>query len=162
MVDRRHFGIHRHRPAADAVHVALVKLAVAPALGSIRTPDGLHLIATKGKDDLVLVRGDHTGEWHCQVVAQRLVREEARHLRRRPARRFVRMGRGLAGRIHDLERGGSEVARGELGRLEQLTQGGLQTGPALEDAEEQAIAFLAVLLPSSTCVFSTAGVSSGS
>ena len=55
------------------VHVALVELAVAALLGTVRTPYRLDLETLEGEGNLVLMLHHEAGKGHCEVVAQALL-----------------------------------------------------------------------------------------
>ena len=81
--DGHHLGVHRQRPASDAIHIALVKLPVSSTLRSLGAPDRLHLVPSKRQNQLALVGGDDASEGHRQVVAQGLIRRGCAKGRRR-------------------------------------------------------------------------------
>src|SRR5262249_27887294 len=62
------------RVAADHVHVALVELAEAAALGALAAPHLLDLVAAERERQLVGVLGDVAGQRHRQVEVQTHVR----------------------------------------------------------------------------------------
>ena len=67
------FSFDDGRACADAVNVALIELAEAPARGAVCAPDGLNLVTLEELRELVAVLRDDARERHRQVVAQREV-----------------------------------------------------------------------------------------
>ncbi len=115
---RQHLGLDGHRAAPDAIDVALVEFAIASPLRPIGAPDGLNLIAPKRQRQVVQMRRDHPRERHGQVIAQRHIGQLA----------CEQAGRALA-----------------LRQRHHRARRRFQLVAALEDAEQQTVAFFAVL-----------------
>ncbi|MNM88449.1 hypothetical protein D3C81_1006660 [compost metagenome] len=94
--DGQHLGVITDAQGvlADHVHVALVELAEAAALGALAAVDALHLVATEREGQVVLVLGHIAGQRHGQVEAQR-------HFRQAGAARLGGIGQ-CAGGLHEI------------------------------------------------------------
>ena len=62
----------QQRVCTDNIGIALVEFAVAPALGTVGTPDGLHLEASEGQGDFFAMHDNVARKGHGEVVAQPL------------------------------------------------------------------------------------------